>query len=138
MTVSIFAYSQSWVIQLAAAPNITTNTRNEIFDEYNICRINQKTDCRCVQQMVFGHDVFLRNDIRPCSGRFPAFSPMLGDFLPTREMMIGDLDRDDIAFIAFDDNLMKSNNVPQEAVRKLNDNFTCKSLDEVSRLCIKK
>lgn len=113
--------------------------RIEAFEKAQLCRFGSREHCRCLQTTIFGPQGFLDTDVMPCRDRYASWAPHLGVYSVTRQWIIDDTQRSDVAFLLFADDWMRRANIPDEAISYWNSEAQCVEVQPgLNRLCYAK
>jgi hypothetical protein len=135
----LLALGQIMFLPAATAYSSAPAARPPAFEASQICRLDQTNDCRCVQVMVYGPQLFLLNDMRPCPNRNLTFDGNAGTHPVTRQWLFEDAKNPSMAFWTFEpDALMLENGVPPELVRFWRTQARCVSIDAENAFCFRR
>jgi len=135
----LWAMALGQVMFLRAAlahPTQPAPVREAAFEKARICRLDQTEHCRCVQGTVYGPQIFLLNDMRPCPNRFSTFHIIAPTNPQLSKWILEDARNPAVAFWTHEsDALMLENGVPPEVVRYLRTEARCEHLANRYSFC---
>jgi hypothetical protein len=132
----LLALGQIMFLQAATPDTKQREHRNAAFDVAKVCHLGETGDCRCVQGTVWGPQIFLLNDMRPCPNRFLTFNAVAGAHPITGRWISEDAHNPAVAFWTYEpDALMLDNGVPPEVIRYWRTQARCVSIKEKEALC---
>ena len=109
--------------------------RHVAFEEANVCRFGERENCRCLQVTLFGPQWFLFEDAMPCENRYPTFANILAANSRTREWVVSDAKRNDMAFLVMDEERMVAQGIPSEAILYWSQKASCRKISDNMKVC---
>lgn len=132
----LLALGQIMFLRAAVVHPAAPPVRPAAFEAAHVCRLDQTQDCRCVQVTVYGPQLFILNDMRPCPNRNLTFDSNAGALAVTRRWITDDARNRSMVFWVYQsDSLMLENGVPPELVRYWRTQAQCERIDDTSALC---
>jgi hypothetical protein len=127
----LLALGQIMFLQAATPDTKQREHRNAAFEVAKVCHLGETGDCRCVQGTVWGPQIFLLNDMRPCPNRFMTLYAVAGVHPILRRWISEDAHNPAVAFWTYDpDALMLDNGVPPEVIRYWRTQARCVSIKD--------
>ena len=135
----LLALGQVMFLRMAIAGPAKPEPRPAAFETANVCRAWTTINCRCAQVSVYGPQMFLLNDMRPCPNRPLTFNAPGAMNPKIRRWIEQDATDPNVASWVYDsDALMIANGVPPAVVQYWRTEARCVDIDDRNKWCFAK
>ncbi len=108
-----------------------------LFDDPDICKLTNKStsNCRCVEVLVFGPQIYIQNDIRQCQDQMNTWAGAMGENEKYLKTVLNDIDNKRAVYIVPPKVFYQSEERLSSLIDKIHRNYNCKYVKGEWQLC---